>query len=77
MRARANLDRVLIRQDKIDEAIKPLEELLEDNPQRQELWSLLANANLALEKLDTTRNLYISLQPGEKGVRSPPERGKR
>jgi len=46
------LAKCLLEQERFQEAVKILEDLLEDNPQRQELWFLLANANLALEKSD-------------------------
>ncbi len=48
--ARLGLVKCLLQQERFREAIKLLEELLEAHPQRQELWSLLANANLALDK---------------------------
>ncbi|MCK4249348.1 MAG: tetratricopeptide repeat protein [Candidatus Omnitrophica bacterium] len=46
------LAKCLVQQERFKEAVKVLEDLLEDNPLNKELWFLLANANLALEKSD-------------------------
>ena len=46
------LAKCLLEQERFREAVKILEDLLENNPQKQELWFLLANTNLALNKPD-------------------------
>jgi len=46
------LAKCLLEQERYSEAIRLLEDLVEREPQRSELWVLLANAHLALEQPD-------------------------
>ena len=46
------LARCLLQQERFKEAVKVLEDLLENNPLNKELWFLFANANLTLDKPD-------------------------